>query len=290
MMINIKEINEKLARLPEPPEVTAIRENILNTFSKLEFVEVGHQYFLPRENGEKEELISVSKLCQQFEQEDDWDVIATRYALKHNMEKETVQRMWHENNIRATNNGTSTHLYGEMWMHFAMGKTDFDPVIKPQYEDGYLIPYGPKERAVEAFWQDLFSVDEIYPVLAETRVYTGINNNALGLKQNYAGTFDMLFAIKHQGKWKLLIYDYKTNGSLTSPFKQENDIMMKAPFNYMVDESKSHYTLQLSAYQLALEQLGYEVIDRKLIWVKDDETYEKISLPDVTKELRKVLS
>lgn len=289
-MINIEEIKEKLARLPEPPEVKAMRENIVSTFCNLEFVDEGHKYYLPREDGSKEELISVSKLCEQFSVEEDWDAIAARYALKHDMTKEAVQRMWHENNIRATNNGTSTHLYGEMWMNFAMGNTDFDPVIKPQYEDGYLIPYSNKQVAVQTFWEDLFKIDSIYPVLAETRVYTGINNNKLGLKQNYAGTFDMLFATKIKNKWKLLIYDYKTNGSLTSIYNQEHDKMLLPPFNYLVEEAKSHYTLQLSAYQLAIEQLGYEVADRKLVWVKDDGTYEKISLPDVTQELKNALS
>lgn len=34
-----------------------------------------------------------------------------------------------------------------------------------------------------------------------------------------------------------------------------------------------------------LKQLGYEIADRKLLWLKDDGTYEKISLPDITPTL-----
>ena len=57
----------------------------------------------------------------------------------------------------------------------------------------------------------------------------------------------------------------------------------------MIDEAKSNYTIQLSLYQMGIEQLGYEVADRKIIWLKDDGLYEKISVPDVTKDLKAVL-
>ena len=65
--------------------------------------------------------------------------------------------------------------------------------------------------------------------------------------------------------------------------------MLLPPFNNYIDQSKSIYTIQLSAYQLGIEQLGYKVSDRKLIWLKDDGTYEKISLDDVTKTLKNTL-
>ena len=61
------------------------------------------------------------------------------------------------------------------------------------------------------------------------------------------------------------------------------------PFNDLYDESYSYYILQLSAYSLCLQQLGYEIVDRRLIWLKDDGTYEKIKLPDYTKRLREAI-
>ena len=91
-MINIEDVRKRLLNNPEPKEVTEIRENILNSFNKLEFIEDGHKYFLPHSDGTKEELISVSALTKMFEEEQDWDTIAARYALKHNMSVEEVQR------------------------------------------------------------------------------------------------------------------------------------------------------------------------------------------------------
>lgn len=208
-MLHISDIQERLKRNPEPKEVAGIRNNILNSFNKLEFIEEGHKYYLHHDDGTTESLKSVSATCHQFEQENDWDEIAKNYAIKHNMTIEQVKRKWHENNIRATNNGTSVHLYGEMMMHFCMGNIDkICDVIKPQYEDGYLIPLGKKQEAIMHYYEDLMKIDSIYPVIPETQIYTGVNDT-LHLKQNYAGTFDMLFTMKVGNEWKLLIHDYK---------------------------------------------------------------------------------
>lgn len=289
-MLHISDIEKRLTEFPEPMEVTEIRERILNTFNKLEFVEEGHKYFLPNSDGTKEELISVSKMVEQFSVEKDWDAQAEISALKRGITKEEMQRQWHENNIRATNAGTGVHRFGEMYQYFFMGQPELiDDITKPQYEDGYLIPHSPKEMAASLFYEDLHNTRNIWPVLAETRVYMGINDK-FPIKQKYAGTFDMLFAFKaNDGKYKLLIYDFKTNASLTNSYVRDIGQLMLSPFDQYYDESYSHYIVQLSAYELALRQLDFEIADRKLIWLKDDATYEKISLPSVSDILAETL-
>lgn len=283
-MLKIEDIQNRLQTNPEPKEVAEIRDRITNSFCRLEFVDPGHKYFLHREDGTAEELISVSKLCEQFEKKDDWDMIARRYANKHGMSVEQVQRMWRENNLRSTNNGTSTHLFAEMYMHFYMGHPEnICDIIKPQYEDGFLIPYSQKQEAVLKLYEDLFNIPNIYPVMPETRVYTDC------FKQNYAGTFDALFATFYQGEWCLLIYDWKTNKALESDFNRNKKRFLMPPFDDLIDEPQGHYTIQLSAYQIALENLGYRVIDRKLLWLKEDGNYEKRTVPDVTQKLREIL-
>lgn len=288
-MLSIKEVQERLKRNPEPKEVKEIRENIVNTFSKLEFIEKTHQYFLPQEDGSKIELKSVSNTCHQFIPYTDWDMVAQKSALKYGVNVEDLKRTWFENNHLATNSGTGVHLYGEMCMHFAMGNVDkICDIIKPQYEDGYLFPHSQKEMAVLKYWEDLNKIDEIYPVMPETRVYMGVNDK-FKLNNPFAGTFDILLAIKYKGEWKLILHDYKTNANIYKPYNQENNICLNAPFDNMINEDKSVYTLQLSCYELALRQIGYDVIDRKLIWVKDDGTYEKVALPSVSDKLASIL-
>ncbi|MBR6516948.1 MAG: hypothetical protein IKT40_08960 [Bacilli bacterium] len=289
-MLCVDDIKERLTRNPEPEEIKLIRENIINSFSKLQFIEEGHKYFVTKDDGSTEELPSVSHICHMFEQYVDWDDKCVKKAEKLGIEVSELKRQWRENNLRSTNNGTKTHAFGENLMYFCQG--DFDKIqecVKNQFEGGFFIPYGKKEEAVMKFYEDIMKVDNVYPVMAEAKIYTGINDT-LNLKQNYSGTFDMLFAYKMKDGYKLAIYDFKTNASLVNQFNIQHDVRMLTPFEDMIDQSLSKYTIQLSAYQLGIQQLGYEIVDRKIIWLKDDGTYEKISVRDVTKELVDVLS
>ena len=289
-MLNITDIQEKLKVEPEPQFVTDVRNNIIQAFSRLEFVEEGHKYFVHQDNGELITLPSVSHVCHQFQPEVDWDEIATRKAQKEGILKADLQRQWKENNIRSTSNGTITHEFGEAYMYFLQGKPELMPeaVRKRQYEDGFLIPYGKKEEAVARFYEDIFNTPNFYPVMPEAKIYTGIEGG-LNLAQNYSGTFDMLFACQIKGQWKLALLDFKTNATLENTFNQAKGNTLLFPFTYMIDEAKSLYTIQLSLYQLGLEQLGYQIADRKLIWLKEDGLYEKISVADVTQDLMDVL-
>lgn len=288
-MIHISDVEEKLKKNKEPSEIKEIRENIKKSFSKLEFIEDGHKYFVHNDDGSKTELDSVSNVCHRFQPQVDWDEICKNKAKKIGITYDELKRQWKENNIRSTNNGTKTHFYGENMMLFIQGKFDeIDNSVKNQIEDGFFIPYGKKEEAISNFYEDILKVDNFYPVMAEAQIYTGINDT-LKLNENYSGTFDMLFAFKSQDKYKLSILDFKTNGSLENTFNQNNGNMLLPPFDDLVDESKSIYAIQLSLYQMGLEQLGYEIADRKLIWLKDDGSYEKISVPDLTDRLKLIL-
>lgn len=288
-MLHINDVEERLKRNPEPIEIKKIRDNITESFSKLKFIEEGHKYYVDNDDGSITELPSVSHICHQFSPHVDWDLICENKAKKMGIPTESLQRQWRENNLKSTNNGSKTHLFGEYLMSFVQGNFNIMKELQYQFEDGFVIPYSKKEEAIVKFYEDIMKVDDIYPVMAESRIYTGLNDT-LSLKQNYSGTFDMLFAYKNKnGKFDLLIYDFKTNKELENSFNKDKGNMLLPPFNDYVDQALSNYTIQLSCYQLGIEQLGYNVVDRKLIWLKDDGTYEKISLPDVTKTLKNTL-
>lgn len=284
-MLHVDDIKERLQRNPEPTEIADIRNNITNSFSKLQFIEEGHKYYVNNDDGTKTELPSVSHICHMFNQPVDWDIICSRKAEKMGIDVSVLKRQWKENNIRSTNNGTKTHAFGENLMYFCQGKfNEIQDCVKNQFEDGFFIPYGKKEEAVMKFYEDIMKVDNVYPVMAEAQIYTGLKDE-FNFQQNYSGTFDMLFAYKMKDGYKLAIYDFKTNASLTNSYNMQNNITLLEPFEDMIDQSLSNYTIQLSAYQIGLMQLGYEIIDRKIIWLKDDGTYEKIAVKDVTNEL-----
>lgn len=285
-MLHIDDIKNKLLTNPEPKEVTEMREHILSSFSNLEFIEDCHKYYLHNEDGTVDTPISVSGLIKEFEQPVDWNEKAEQVALKEGVDAEIIKRKWKENNLKATNSGTQHHEFGESYMNFIRGldSTSFcDSCIK-QYEEGFLIPCAPKQEAIVKYWEDIFKINEIYPLLPEVKMYMP-KNNKFGIKKLYCGTADITFAIKYKGEWCILVMDYKTNHSLTSDYNQKFNITMLSPFDDMIDQAKEHYTFQLSAYALMLMNLGYKVIDRKLIWLKDDGNYEKITLPDITDKI-----
>ncbi len=285
-MLHINDIKNRLQKNPEPKEVTEMREHILSSFSNLEFIEEGHKYFIHNEDGSIDTPISVSGLIKEFEPYVNWDAKAEGVALKEGVDVEIIKRRWKENTLRATNSGTQHHEFGESYMNFIRGldKSTFCNSCIKQYEEGYLIPCAPKQEAILKYWEDIFKIDKLYPLLPEVKMYMP-KDNKFGIKKLYCGTADITFAMKYKGEWCILVMDYKTNQSLSSDYNQKFNITMLPPFDNMIDESKNHYTLQLSLYSLMLMNLGYKVIDRKLIWLKNDGNYEKITLPDITKKL-----
>jgi len=266
----------------EPEEVTEIRNRILASFNELVFIDEGHKYFLG-----KEELISVSAVAHQFREEFDAIEKSSAYAQKHGGTAEYWQDKWKFNNLCATVTGTQVHSYAESlaWIH-AKHPENITPDNKYKYiaDKNWLIPTRPKEEASLKFWQEF--PENMHIVLPETKVFS------TGLKTNYAGTFDLLLYYKHptdDSKSGLVIGDWKTNRSLVSDFSRQHKKMCKAPFNDLYDEDLSSYTIQLSCYQIPLEDIGLKVIGRRVIWLKEDGTYETVKIPSVTEELREFL-
>ena len=286
-MLNIEDVYERIERNPEPKEIEEIRKHILSSFKELDFIEDGHKYFLNKDDGTKIEMNSVSSVCHRFEPLVDWDTIRDRKAKKLGISSEELKRQWREKNITSTSNGTLTHLFAESYMYFFMGQVDKIPsIIKDmQYEDGFLIPYGEKQMAVAKYYEDLNKVDNMWAVMPETKVYIESGNNPFGMNLNVSGTFDALFAFRDsKGKLKLSVRDWKTNTSLLNSYNMSMGNTLLYPFDSgeFINQPKSMYTIQLSLYQLGLQQLGYEIGDRKLLWLTDSGEYFKIDVQDVT--------
>lgn len=82
---------------------------------------------------------------------------------------------------------------------------------------------------------------------------------------------------------------HNTNKELYSDYSRKAKKMCLPPFSDLPDEAFSMYTLQLSCYQIPLEDLGLKVVGREIIWLKDDGTYEIIPVQDMTTRIRNIL-
>ena len=73
-------------------------------------------------------------------------------------------------------------------------------------------------------------------------------------------------------------------------FKNFRDQKLYYPFAHMLDTPFNKYQLQLSYYQLMLEQVGIPISKRLLLWLHDDATYDVYQMDDMTKEIEKELN
>lgn len=76
---------------------------------------------------------------------------------------------------------------------------------------------------------------------------------------------------------------HNTNEDLYKNFKGKT---LYEPFNELADMPLSLYSLQLSLYQICLENIGYKTAGRRILWLKPDGYYEKIPLDVFTERLR----
>lgn len=275
------------------------RELIANAFSPLEFLPETHQYFLTQSDGTRKELMCVSDFCHQFSNPTDFNIVAENYARKNGETAEYWLKQWDDNKNKATQMGTLVHEYAESlaWVRNGMPEricpsalAQYDPKrndVLP-LDDGSLMAV--KQQAVYRFWNEMHP--SLHFVTAENKICTGIGPQAENTPTNYAGTFDLLLYYHNEAqpeKSGFCIFDYKTNRELVDPNAARYHKFLKAPFGDLPDDSQSHYTIQQSCYQIPLENLGLNIIARRLVWLKADGTYQLVQLPSVTAKVRECL-
>jgi hypothetical protein len=232
-----------------------IKHKIETAFSKLHFEEESHTYSV----GFKE-FIPVSNKIKSFYKEFDSIGISEKYAKKHGLNQNDVLREWSEKGEKAAAYGTKIHTFAEKWVN------DGKPYLDLSNEEDTV------KKQVIRFWSDLpyhYSV-----LLTEQKMYTD--------KHNYAGTTD--FILYDERDDSVILGDYKTNKDI---FKNYGE-MMKKPFQFLEDTPFNHYQIQLSLYQILLEEIGIPVSGRVIVWFKPNEDY-KLYFPENFTDLLKTV-
>jgi len=226
------------------------KEAITKTFSGLSFEEDAHKYFVEG----KPLNTSVSGCIKQFYEGFDAKAKAEEWEITKGIPAEETLAAWKETNDESKERGHRVHSFAE----------DFF------YNKG-LIPSCPQELAVVKFWKGL--PEWIIAVAPELQMYH--------LEQFFGGTADLLlFDTRTQ---TYIIADYKTNKDLQKNFRGKK---MLPPFEHLLDCPLSHYKIQLSYYQILLEQVhGIEVSRRVVVYLGLDGEYHLYDCEDLTQEL-----
>lgn len=161
-----------------------------------------------------------------------------------------LQHSWQTINKNACELGTEIHAFMEEYT-------------------GLQTPKLPQERAGIQYIKDVSR--EYIISFRELRAYSR--------EFNYAGTMDI--PLKYKNKDVFVIDDYKTNKDL---FKSYDNL--KPPFDHLEATPYNKYQLQLSYYQIMLEEIGLEIENRRLVYLKADGTYRIFPLFDFTDDLR----
>lgn len=193
---------------------------------------------------------SVSGLIKSHETFVDFEQKARNQAEWKKVPVSVIKNKWDKKRDAACELGTATHLFAENYT-------------------GVEEPSNLLEASAKKFHDEIPSYYQV--ITKELRMYSR--------EFKYAGTADLILLDTRTDT--IVIADYKTNEKLFQSYQN-----MANPFSDWEQNNFNKYQLQLSYYQIMLEQAGIKVSNRVIIWLKRDGNYEIYSTEDVTQKLK----
>lgn len=221
-------------------------------FPRIGFQEEGHRYSI---DGKFYNYPSVSKIVSLYYDAFESDKISKRVAKRRKVSQKEILELWDNIRDKACELGTETHEFAEYKRFEREDKNNL-------------------EKAVLKFHEEFFK-DSEYEIVAEEL-------DMFSEKYKFFGKTDLILKNKKTG----LLYpaDYKTNKDLDKSYGY-----MNMPFQYYPCNNFIKYQIQLSLYQILIEESISKVGGRILIWLKRDGTYEIRKCIDFTEVLKEDL-
>lgn len=234
--------------------ITPSQSKIIQMFSDLTFDEERHLYYWKG----RQIPYSVTGLVKQHIIPFDADNMSHWSALKQS---------------KLTGVPVTAHELKKKWQNISIGACELGTKVHKFMEDftGLETPTCGQEVAGIKYIKSLEGQYRIS--FRELRAYSR--------EFDYAGTMDLPLLVLGNETEEYCIDDYKTNGDL---FKSYD--MMKPPFDYLDSSAYNQYQLQLSYYQIMLEEYNIKITNRRLVHLKADGEFVIYPLWDFTNELR----
>lgn len=240
------------------------------------FRESDHKYLFEKE-GISEQFTSVTTLLSGLSPKKDFDNIAKDYYIKF-YENGSLEYMFKD--ILKKNNLSLAECY-DLW-----GNLDFSnyKCVVKIWEDIKV------KAATRGTAYHLLREKEAYSYGAKPLLEEGefkIGYNLFDLFGNYtelilyhpfykvSGSADVVEILDNKS---FNIRDYKTNKKIPErkSFKGER---LNCPVSHLLSCDYDKYNLQLSIYAFILEEYGYKCNELELIWIKNIEKDERVSIP-----------
>lgn len=240
-------------------EILQINSRLREPFKTVTFIEEGHKYLI---EGADVNIKSVSSVLKFLYEPFDTKKIAPRWAKQRGLTKEDTILAWEGEGDIANAHGSRVHLFGEnyvKWKYFGLKER---PVVFDKQSLGCV-----------QFINDL--PDYLIPVATELIMFCPL--------LWFVGTCDGILYNTRNGKF--IIYDYKTNKALTEEDFVKPPLKYVNPLHGLVQDNFGKYSAQFSFYQILLEQAGFEVESRVLVWLKEDKETKKLYQTFKTKKI-----
>ena len=186
---------------------------------------------------------SVSQLIHLFVEEFNKYEISLRMSYKSKKTQEDILEEWETKREKGALRGKIAHDFAEKYFY-----------------NRNILPENEHDESIINFYKEMPKY--IIPILPEVRMY---HKEFL-----FAGTADLL--LKNNLDNTYIIIDYKTNEDL---FKNYKGKKMLDSFSFLLDNPFNRYQIQLSLYQILIEQVtGIKISNRKIIWLFSKGKYE----------------
>lgn len=250
--------------IPEEETVTEAIARLKDSSEGLVFDPGEHRYFLGQA-----ELRSVSSIVEHFAPFDELEkarsCAANPKGPYFGMSAEEIIEAWHRNRDAAAAAGTAVHEFAEACLLYRTGQARSIEKYRERVSSEGFLAESAKEEAVARWWENLDT--NRYAVVAKE---TMLANTELG----YAGTMDLLLYDRMNGHFCLR--DYKTNKDLFKSYGKK----LTPPLDMIQASDHGKYTVQQNLYRIQLQNIGIQVSDMALIWLKDGGSYEEVTIPE----------
>lgn len=237
-------------------------------FHDFNFFESDHHY---EYKGERVG-ISVTRFIEEFANEFDSELIASRVAKKQGKTVEEVLDEWKVKNEVACEKGSLGHKYVQNKWQGIITLEELESCSEAVKKPLELIL-----KQADNFYND-FS-DKLEHLADEYVIGSS--------EYNIASAVDHLFVDKKTGG--LILVDYKTNSDIHKSERYAKP--MKAPLGHLKDCAISHYYIQLSLYKYFIEEYAkLEIQDMFIVYMSENiDNYEIIKMPYLKDEVVEIL-
>lgn len=222
----------------------------MNNLQRIQFEPNSHTYYV-----DGEIWPSVSSIVKKFVKPFDSDLVSGFKAARKDVmqTQDQLKNEWADQAKVAITKGNYIHELGEEMAKLMMSGLD-------------------ETVGMAKFW--IWLSEHLHDVLF-------IEQPIFSEKYKYAGTPDLLVEfLDEYGEVKKIMFDYKTNKNL---YKNYRGKRMLDPFKDMLDTPESKYILQQNLYKHALGELGIDVDESYLVWIKNRD-FDLIPVPDLKEE------